>query len=342
MSTTDFAKYEPKLPSAVTAAVKRADGIMQAQAEARQKAEELPPEVKAEPPQDVPPEYQQKAEPPQDAPQPELKAEPPKDPPKSDDKAPDWERRFNAMKGRYDKAMQEIEGLHRVIASLETRAEPQPTQQSEFKTERLITPEEEEAYGSEFLSVVERKARELIAPMEKNYQNTVKQLENKLESVGQRFQQSDRDRMFSELDSEVNNWRELNKDQEFLDWLQDFDAFSGQQRHVMLKSAYERNDAKRVAAFFKGFLREGAALAPPANHSDQTSQAPKVSLESLAAPGRAKPQAATRAPADNKPIFTRAQIKAFYADAQRGRYKEAEKQQIEAQIFEATAEGRIR
>lgn len=341
MSTTDFSKYEPKVPAAVAAAAKRADDIMQAQAEARQKAEELPPEVTPEP-QDVPPEYQPKAEPPQ----PELKAEPqdapkdqPKDAPKTDDKSVDWERRFSAMKGRYDKAMQEIEGLHRVIASLETRAEPQ---QAEFKAERLITPEEEEAYGSEFLSVVERKARELIAPMEKNYQNTIKQLENKVESVGQRFQQSDRDRMFTDLDGEVSNWRELNKDQEFLDWLQDFDAFSGQQRHLMLKSAYERNDAKRVAAFFKGFLREGAALAPPANHSDQTSQAPKVSLESLAAPGRAKPQAATRAPADNKPIFTRAQIKAFYADAQRGRYKEAEKQQLEAQIFEATAEGRVR
>jgi len=330
MSTTDFAKYEPKVPAAVAAAAKRADDLMQAQNEARQKAEELPPEVKPE----EPPQPELKAEP--EAPQPDLKAEPA--PEAKDDKAIDWERRFSAMKGRYEKAMQEVEGLHRVIASLEARAEPAP--QQDLRTERLITPEEEEAYGSEFLSVVERKARELIAPMENKYQSTIKQLENKLESVGQRFQQSDRDRMFSDLDTEVSNWRELNRSDDFLDWLQDYDAFSGQQRHLMLKSAYERNDAKRVAAFFKGFLREGAALAPPANHSD-TAQ-PRVSLESLAAPGRAKPQAATRAPADNKPVFTRAQIKAFYADAQRGRYKEAEKQKLEAEIFEATAEGRVR
>ena len=108
--------------------------------------------------------------------------------------------------------------------------------------------------------------------------------------------------------------------------------------------AFERNDTPRVQAFFTGFLAEEAALDPASGETGRTeAPANKVSLENLAAPGRAKSAAATNAPAE-KPIFTRAQIAKFYADAAAGKFKgrDAERDRLERQIFEAEREGRIR
>jgi hypothetical protein len=116
-----------------------------------------------------------------------------------------------------------------------------------------------------------------------------------------------------------------------------------------LNAAFQRNDAQRVAAFFKGFISDEAATNPaglqPANSVTSvgnTTQPPKVSLEQFAAPGRAKTAAAS-APAE-KPVISRADISKFYADVQAGRYRgrEQEKERFEALIFEASRDGRIR
>lgn len=86
-------------------------------------------------------------------------------------------------------------------------------------------------------------------------------------------------------------------------------------------------------------------MAPAQGDSDDvpTEKVAKVPLAKFAAPGRAKTAAGTSAPAE-KPIITRAQIAAFYADIANGKYrgKDAEKAKLEATIFEAQREGRIR
>lgn len=112
----------------------------------------------------------------------------------------------------------------------------------------------------------------------------------------------------------------------------------------MLKAAYAQGDARRVLAFFNGFLAEEAATSPAeAEPEVETARVSKVPLQNLAAPGRAKSAASNSAPAE-KPIFTRAQIATFYADVAAGRYrgKDADKVKLETQIFEAQREGRIR
>ena len=130
---------------------------------------------------------------------------------------------------------------------------------------------------------------------------------------------------------------------EFIEWLSLPDPYSGDIRHNMLKAAWERRDVPRVAAFFKGFLAEEAAYRPASQETPAGRPAGKVSLESFAAPGRAKTAAATSAPAE-KPLITSAQISKFYADCDAGRYdgREEEKARFEKSIFEAQREGRIR
>jgi hypothetical protein len=163
--------------------------------------------------------------------------------------------------------------------------------------------------------------------------------------VGAGMQFSARQRMHADLDTALPSWRDTNNNPQFLNWLALPDPFSGVIRHNLLKEAYARSQTPRVLAFFKGFLSGEAAEQPAANGRDtkggNRQQPPKVSLTELAAPGRAK----TPAPSGpgEKPSFTRAQITRFYADVAANRYagRDAEKNKLESQIFEASREGRV-
>lgn len=264
-----------------------------------------------------------------------------------------WEHRYKSMKGRYDRSeaqirtlSEQISNLQNVIATLQTA--PQNYSQdddADYSTSRLITPEEEKDYGSEFLSVVGKKAKEELTPEVAKLRREIAGLKQQLNGVGNYVAGNARERMENLMNEQLPNWKEVNVNSEFLNWLKLPDAYSGAIRHELLKAAYERNDAPRVLAFFKGFLAEEAATNPAERGPDLPDGAtvqPKISLETLAAPGRAKTAAAS-APAE-KPSFTRAMISKFYADSAAGRYrgKEAEKDRIERQIFEAEREGRIR
>lgn len=262
-----------------------------------------------------------------------------------------WEHRYKSMKGRYDRAetqiralSEQIASLQNVIATMQVQQPPQSDDPAELRAERLITPEEEQDYGSEFLSVVGKKAKEELSPEVAQLKKEIASLKSQLAGVGGYVQQDARSRMEATMNERLPNWQDVNVDPNFLSWLKLPDPYSGVIRHELLKAAYERNDTPRVLAFFQGFLAEEAATAPAeAGPDNQGTSVPKVPLEKFAAPGRAKTAAASGAPAE-KPSFTRAQIAKFYADSAAGKYrgKEAEKDRIERQIFEAEREGRIR
>ncbi|MGI9136762.1 MAG: hypothetical protein ACR2JS_06855, partial [Candidatus Nanopelagicales bacterium] len=199
-------------------------------------------------------------------------------------------------------------------------------------------------YGEDFLKVVGKKAKEELGPIIKAYEAKIADLERRLTGVNSVVQQDTQQKLLDTLDEKLPQWRELNTNEEFLDWLRLPDPFSGAIRHEMLKSAYAQGNASRVLNFFNGFLAEEAATSPArAEPEVGTARVPKVPLQNLAAPGRAKTAASASAPAE-KPIFTRAQIAAFYADVAAGRYrgKDADKAKFEGQIFDAQREGRIR
>lgn len=273
-------------------------------------------------------------------------AEEPKVTPQVTDDAT-WEHKYNSMKGRFDRATQQlgaqaerISALERMLASIQ--AQPTQTTASELKAERLITPEEEADYGPEFLAVVGKKAQEALMPTIRKYEDEIAGLKAQLKGVGSYVAQDAQTRMTDTLDRDVPTWRDQNVNPEFLQWLALPDPYSGDIRHNMLKAAWERHDGPRVVAFFKGFLAEEAAYRP-AGSEPPAAPAGKVSLESLAAPGRAKTAAATSAPAE-KPVITTAQISQFYADVASGRYngRDEEKARFEKSIFEAQREGRVR
>jgi hypothetical protein len=260
-----------------------------------------------------------------------------------------WEHKYKSLHGRYTRQNEQIKdltdqitSLQNVISTMQVAAPSAPL--PEVTIERLITPEEANDYGEEFLNVVGKRAREELAPVIKGYETKIAELEKKLQGVNGVFVQDAHEKLLATLDEKLPDWRALNTNEEFLSWLSLPDPYSGVKRHDMLKTAYAQGDARRVLVFFNGFLAEEAATAPAQARPDTpVTTVPKVPLTSLAAPGRAKTAASTTAPAE-KPIFTRAQIAMFYADVAAQKYKgrDAEKSKLEAQIFEAQRDGRIR
>lgn len=261
-----------------------------------------------------------------------------------------WEHKYKSMHGRFLRSQETIrqqadtiQNLQGVIATMQTAPAP-ASQIPDLDAEKLITPEEANDYGEDFLKVVGKKAREELAPVIKGYQAKIAELEQKLNGVSGAVQQSSQEKLLSKLDENMPKWRELNTNEGFLEWLRLPDPYSGAIRHDMLKAAYAQGNPSRVLAFFKGFLAEEAAVAPAGAEPDpKATTVNKVPLETLAAPGRAKTAASAPAPAE-KPIITRAQIAAFYADLAAGKYRgrDAEKNRAETMIFEAQRDGRIR
>ena len=335
-----------KIPDAIKATSARAEAAFKAaynseenDTDGAQEANEEATDVSAE--SEAPSQFESKTKRP-------VESTPDQSSPKGDEDQ-SWEHRYKSMKGRYDRSeiqlrhmSDQITSLQNVIATMQVTA-PVGQSNSEMAAERLITAEEENDYGSEFLNVVGKKAKEELLPIVKGYEAKIAELEERLKNVGGYVQQDARSRMENVLDDRVPNWRDINFDQNFISWLKLPDPYSGVIRHEMLKAAYERNDTPRVVAFFNGFLAEEAATDPAREETGRTQAPAKKSLSEFAAPGRAKTAAASGAPAE-KPVFTRAQIAKFYAESAAGKFrgKEAEKDRIEAQIFDAERAGRIR
>ena len=333
------------IPPAVRKMAEQADAAFRAQSGQPQPVpEQAPPPVEAPPPVAAPP-----AEPVQLPLFDQGGVTPQVTPPVAPVSEESWETRYKAMEGRWKRAEGDVRSMSEQIASMQnlivSMQRPAETP-SELRPQSLLTPEEVTEYGSEFLDVVARRAKEELNPEVAALRNKLTTLEKQLQTTAEQNTTKARYEMEANMDRSIPHWRDINVLPEFHAWLALPDMYSGAIKHDLLRAAYAQNNTPRVISFFKGFLDQEAAYAPQGSelHSaDGLQTNGKVSLESFAAPGRAKTSAASTAPVE-KPIITRAQISQFYAESASGKYRgrEAEKAQLEAMIFDAEREGRIR
>lgn len=270
-----------------------------------------------------------------------------------------WRQRFLSEQGRTRKLREDlnsmgsrIDELQRLLAAVQTSTPASSS--SELKFESLITDEDREQWG-EVLPVIEKRAKELIAPLEAKLNGKIAELDGRLKHVGNAQVQDARSRMLEQLDNHSvvggqqgdNFWRIMNDDDGpggFVEWLQYPDRYSGRRRNDLLKEAFDLNDASRVAAFFEDFLKEEGRVAPRTSKPNGSAPpSPKPGLERFAAPGRPRSAPPSPGPAD-KEIITTGDITRFYADKTAGRFRGREKEAdaYEREIFAAQSEGRVR
>lgn len=341
MPEVNAEKFAAPVPAAVRAAKEQAEKL--------QKELINPTPPNGEPPQEPPQPPDEPEEEPVIEAQPQEPPQPPQPPDEPDENHDTWKHKFQSMQGRYNSEVPklrdqikqmsaDIGNLNRLLATVE---QPAPAPAPAAVEKPLVTPDEIAEYGPEMMDLIARVSKQANAEQAKE----IAELKAQLAQVGTHVATNARDQLLKDLASEVPNWSELNESKEFVDWLALPDPYSGDIRHKMLRSAFGRNDSRRVINFFKGFLAESAATAPADEEEPgQKGIVPKVPLRDLAAPGRAKSTAAPSKTPAEKPIFTTPQITAFYTDKANGKYRGREKvaADFEAAIFLAQAEGRIR
>lgn len=302
----------------------------------------------------------------------------PQAPPPED---PQAEHRYKVLQGKYNaevprlqqqtkelsqanQALQnQLASTQALLAGLGQQARP-PVLQQQAPQPSLVTAKERTEFGEDLYDFVKRAAQEVVAPqvhsLEERFRpvaQTVQQLapavQQNREDTARIGAESAHEKMCNGLDDLAEGWETVNASPEFHAWLDTVDPYAGAKRGAMLAQAYGSGDVTRVAAFFTGFTKEHAAVAPsgqqpqPAAQGTTPGATPNVSLASLAAPGTGigGPAAAgTPNESGQQRVYTSAEIQAFYRDVQRGGYRgrEADKQAIEKDIFLAQKQGRVR
>jgi hypothetical protein len=295
-------------------------------------------------------------QPPQGGPEPA-----PQPPAERGDNDESWRKQFESEVGRTRRLRKDvaalssrIDELQALLATVQAPA-PQPAPAA-FEAPTLLTAEEKEEWGA-VLPIMEKRFNELMAGREHQLQGEIESLKARLEGQGQQVQQSARMAMYHFMDTHPvlgltnADWREVNDDRDFVEWLKYPDVMSGRTRLSLLQEAHNTNDAQRFAAIFESFLRETGRLPAPAaaqtNGSGSASHEPPASgngLERFAAPGPARSApVATGTPAGQE-FFTTGDISRYYTDLRLGRWKGREKEaaDYERRFIVAGREGRVR
>lgn len=338
------------IPASVKAASKAADAIH---------AQAYAPNPDAAPPATVPVEDALPAAP-EPKPAPVTAAVRPN--PNAPKGSPEFEAHVEAsMKGRWEDAQRQLgiaQSQLREMGSelMQTQALLQQTVKATPVTPpapaaKRLTEKDVETYGSELLEVVQRAAEDAVAPKLTQLEQENLRLQRRLQQTNA---QSASQMVHAALTAWRPDWEAINKSPQFVAWLRLPDFYSGVIRHTLLKDAFDRGQASRVLHFFQGFLSENPETgsteqlppAPGAGEQPPPQRQPAVALNTLAAPGRAKPPSggSNATSTAEKPVITRAQISRFYNDSRRGVYEGRieEYNRLQEMIFAAQREGRVR
>ena len=115
---------------------------------------------------------------------------------------------------------------------------------------KSLDPEDFEGYGEEMedmVNLVNAQAQEI----DRLKGETSKVAQMQLESLEERYYQA--------LDQAVQDWRRINKNPAFIQWLTGIDEFSGRTRQQLLDEAHATFDANRVIRFFMTYKGGGRA-----------------------------------------------------------------------------------
>lgn len=228
------------------------------------------------------------------------------------------------LQGKYDA---EVPRLHESLRTL-TEQVKQLEEAGKRKVEAgeltSLTDEERALAGEGLIKVQTKIAREVFDSVIGEH---VKPLSDRLDVF-----QRQTDAGFNATLDAIPNYEVQNNDPKFFAWLKEVDMASGQIRNDLLQSAVAARQGLRCVEIFAAFRegREIGASATPPRSPDP-------------GPGSGEPQPDLGAQ-NGTALYTRADIKAFYADKRNGlwRTREAEARALEADMLKASAEGRVR
>ena len=264
-------------------------------------------------------------------------------------------QRYKTLQGMYNAEVPRLHAERRELSDrvnqleqLLSTMQQQPNKPEESIPEepapKLVTDADVEEYG-ESIEVMRRVSKEETLAAQKKLEALEKQIESLQSNVIPRVEQvaasqvkTSEQAFWSELSTTVPDWRDMNDNQDFQNWLLEIDPLTGISRQTYLEYAQRNLDVGRVSNFFNTWKENngGVSNAQP-NRKAQAS----TELERQVSPGKSK---STGKPQSNSgKTYSTDDIKSFFDDVRKGNYrnKEEERDRIERDIFAAQREGRI-
>jgi hypothetical protein len=265
------------------------------------------------------------------------------------------------LQGKYNAEVPSLQGrvneMHGTVQTLQkdletAKAAPPPAPQPPFEPGKYVKKEDIEEYTpemTEFIRAVAREVQEenltvvleklLPTLLEPYLGKTIKPLQDKVEKFAThvetreaREHKSDREKFFDALDQSILDKTKLtfdaiNTNPVFLNWLMQKDPRSRRVRQELLDESVAALDAEWAASFYTDFVTE---------HPTAVTAPTSPTIVPARAGGGEQPKPAGK-------IWKRSEISAFYRDVSLKKYvgRDAEKQQIENDIYAAQREGRV-
>lgn len=269
----------------------------------------------------------------EEAPVESVEAEEPATAPQLDKDALYWEQRFQVIQGKYNTEVPElrqenlalkkqIDSLYKQLAS--STAQSGKAAELADTLDANLSDEEMDLVGPELVSVIKKLIgngnQSTVDP------NELETLKTKVDSFERDKQEHTQATFWAEVNSRFPKWNELQNTPEAHAYFAGIDQQTGRLRNDVIREAQSNFDAATVVRMFQ----EIEALTKGKREIPANKQQPVTSRNSSQAQG------------EQKHIWSRAEITQFYTDKTQGRYKPDEAAQLEADIFAAQAEGRVR
>lgn len=232
-----------------------------------------------------------------------------------DEDAAYWRHRFQVLQGKYNA---EVPALREELRQLKEQAAKQPesSPQSVAYAIEGLSEQDIEDFGPDLIELIKKVSG----------RREVEEVKQELNQIKEANRQDAEARFWTDLERLVPRFREINADPKFHAYLAEFDSQTGEQRQQTLIKAQQMFDAYSVAQLFNTFTQHTAASQPRSIPEEKVQP-------SIARSESAPPQGARS--------WSRSEITEFYTRAALGKYSEAERAAIEAEIFEAQRNGRV-
>ena len=240
------------------------------------------------------------------------------------DESKKWEQRYRSLDGMIQARDRQIEQLHQLLASMQ-QAQAAPEAPAKQDKAKLVGKEDEDAFGADLVDLARRVAREESGAYVAKLEGTIAELQQQLKGVAQTTAVTVQDRFENQLAAAVPNWKAVDGDPKFIEWLQ-----GNATRMKVFSEAARNQDVDGVAYFYKEY--------PGAQKTEKQAVDPRLAKQ--VAPGKSKAVTPAAANPAEKKTWTRSEIAQFYADGKK-RFSQEDYVKLERDLFAAQKEGRV-
>jgi hypothetical protein len=245
----------------------------------------------------------------------------------------DWKHKYLSLNGMLRQRDQRIDQLRDMIAAMQHAQTTQAAEKDKAQEQDnpLVTKEDETAFGADLIDLSRRVVKEEFRALREDFLKELRGLQGKVEAVETTAKQTAQERFESKMDQSTPQWRTIDQDPEFVDWLR-----ASETRWNQWAQAVHRLD--HVAA---GDLIDMYASIKSATQRKQAgpAEARKAQLEKQLAPGKSKSVDTSAKQAEEKKTWTRSEIARLYAESRN--MPPAEFAKYEREIADAQREGRV-